>query len=393
MSRVDFPPRRPQGHPLWRLGFRPFFLAAGLYAVLSVALWTAIYATGWRPPLAGLSPSLWHAHEMVFGYALAVIAGFLLSAVVNWTGQPTLTGRPLAALLASWVVARLLMIFGGGELFAWAVAADLLFVTGLLVAIARPVVRVRQWRQLPVLLIPAGLALAHLLVPLLDGPRRGIYAGLLLVVLLIMLVGRRVIPFFIERGLGGDTRIETPMAVDVAAIGLFLVYGAAELVAPVSPWTAWLASLAAMAHAVRLALWHRTGIWRIPMVWVLWLGYAWLVAGLALRATSLLATINPFLSIHALTYGGVGLLTLGMMSRVTLGHTGRDVLQPPAGTGALFVLLAAGAVVRVLLPLLLPEYYRVLVMVSQGLWMAAFAGFVALYAPIQLAARVDGLDG
>jgi len=378
---------------VWRLGFRPFFLAAGAYAVIAVAIWTAIYTTGWRPPLAGLTPSLWHAHEMVFGYGLAVIAGFLLTAVGNWTGQRMPAGEQLVGLLTLWATGRGLMLFGEASQLGVAIVIDLLFAVLLIAAIFRPVARAKQWKQLPVLLIPALLALTQLLVLLSDNPRRGIYAGLLLVVLLIMVVGRRVIPFFIERGLGNGTRIETPMAVDIAAIGLYLVYALAELSAPVSPWTAWLASLAAMAHGVRLALWYRPGIWRKPIVWVLWVGYGWLVAGLALRAASLIATFNPFLSVHALTYGGVGMITLGMMCRITLGHTGRDVLKSPGGTTALFLLLAAGSVIRVVLPLWLPAHYRELVVVSQALWIAAFAGFVALYAPMLLTTRVDGRAG
>ena len=376
------------------LGFRPFFLGAGLWAVIGVLLWLGIYALGWRLPLAGLSPTLWHAHEMVFGYAVAVIAGFLLTSVKNWTNQQTWNGARLAALVLLWAAARVLFALGGPDMLTAATIINALFLLGLFVAIGLPVARARQWNQLPVIIIPALLFIAQLLVILAPAPRTGIYAGLFLVVLLIFIMGRRVIPFFIERGVDEAASIRNPPALDIACIATYLIYAVAEFTAPVSPWTALFAWFAAVAHGVRLYLWYTPGGGRKPLLWVLWLGYAFLVLGLVMRAMAAFWWTNPFLGLHALTYGGIGLITLGMMARVSLGHTGRNVFEPPKPIGWMFALLAAGTVVRVLMPLVLPaSYYGSLIIASQLLWIAAFALFVAFYGPMLVLRRIDGRYG
>ncbi len=379
---------------LFYLGFRPFFLGAALWAVISVVLWLGVYALGWRLPLAGLSPTLWHAHEMVFGYALAVIAGFLLTAAKNWTQLQTSNGIKLAVLFAVWGIARAVFALGGPDALSAAALINALFILGLTAAIIRPVALSRQWNQLPVIAIPALLLVAQLGVVLAPAPRTGIYAGLFLVVLLIFIMGRRVIPFFIERGVNEEVEIKNPPALDIACIATYLLYAAAEFTAPISPWTALLAWFAAMAHGVRLYLWHTPGIWRKPLLWVLWAGYAFIVLGLMMRAMAGFWWTNPFLGLHAITYGGIGLITLGMMARVSLGHTGRNVFAPPKAVGWMFGLLALGTVVRVLMPLLLPaSYYTGLIVISQGLWIAAFGLFAVVYAPMQVLRRVDGRYG
>ncbi len=388
-------PAAPSRLALWQLGFRPFFLAAGLFGVISVAVWMALYLFGRTPPVTAGALG-WHAHEMIYGYAMAVVAGFLLTAVRNWTGRPTVTGWPLMLLALAWLAARILAF--GGPLWLMA-AADLLFQAGVLVAIVRPVVAVRQWTQAgilsKVLLLLVFNAVFYLGAGgwLADGVRWGIYSGLYLLIALILVMGRRVIPFFIERGIGGNVTVRNDSRVDIAGIALFVIYWLMDLLYP-KGWPMALVAAALFAlHLLRLVWWHKSGIWSRPLLWVLWLAYAWIVAGFGLRAVAAVAGINPLLALHALSYGGLGMMTLGMMARVSLGHTGRNIHEGSRWLGPMFGLLFAGAVARVLLPIVMPEHYRLLIGVSQGLWMAAFALFVILYAPMLLRPRIDGQPG
>ncbi len=385
-------PREVGRFALWYLGFRPFFLAAGIWAVVSVGLWLGLYALNWELPLAGIPPHLWHAHEMVFGYALAVIAGFLLTAVKNWTHVQTWDGWRLAALFSLWLAARLLLLLGDEALRPWGQGINLLFIGALVVAIAGPILRQRQWGQLVVILVPTLIALAQAL-SMGVAVRAGAYVGLFLVLLLIFLMGRRVIPFFIERGVDEEASLPNPLWLDIACIALFLAYAVSEFLGPLSLAASLFAGLAALAHGLRLLLWHHPGIWRKPLLWVLWIGYAFIVLGLVLRALAWFWPSNPFISIHALTYGGIGVITLGMMARVTIGHSGRNVFEPPALVGPMFALLIAGALVRVVLPLIWPGVYEALMVGSQLLWMAAFGLFVWAFGPMLWWRRIDGRYG
>jgi len=399
MQPIEEP--HPYRFAFHHLGFRPFFLLAGVYAVLVVAVWAWLYH-GQDPQLliAALPPVTWHAHEMLYGYALAVIAGFLLTAVGNWTGVQTLHGVPLLLLAGMWLLARLLPFTH----FAWALPAmaalDLGFGAGLCLAVLHPVVKVRQWSQLGVVMKIVTLLVLNLLFYLgllgvfADGVRIGLYGGLYLVVSLALMMGRRVIPFFIERGVTEPVTVRNYRWLDISSLVLMLVFIVVEVFIKV-PWLATLAAaVLALLYAVRLHGWHAAGLWHKPLLWSLYLGYAWLAAGFLLRALGPLTGINPMLSIHAFTYGGIGLMTLGMMARVTLGHTGRNVFEPPAAVTWMLLLLLLGSGVRVLLPLVTSKhYYALWIGVSQGLWLLAFAWFSWTYAPMLVRPRVDGRYG
>ncbi|MEZ5453750.1 MAG: NnrS family protein [Thiothrix sp.] len=403
MIKLDIQPPVTGKYALSHLGFRPFFLGAGLFAVIGMVLWAGIYGFGWQ----GLHPAYpsiaWHAHEMVFGYAVAVAAGFLLTAIKNWTGQQTLHGRPLLGLAGVWLLARILP-FTGLPLLTAAVA-DVVFMLWLLWAAVQPVVRARQWQQVGIVSKIALLLLANLTFyfgllgywPV--GLTVGLYAGFYLIVALILTMGRRVIPFFIERGLGCPFEARNHVWVDRAGLILFLAFVVAELFALAGSGQdmAWVAAVLALEqvplHGVRLWGWHHANLWRKPLLWVLYLAYGWLVLGFLLKFLAVAAGVSPWLAVHAFAYGGIGIMTVGMMARVILGHTGRNVFEPPGILSVIFLLLFAGAVIRVFAVWWLPQFHGFWILASQLVWIAAFLVFVWTYAPMLLRVRVDGRYG
>ena len=394
-SAKAYQPRQP--FALLALGFRPFFLAAGLAAVALVALWVADYS-GVLSVQTYYGAVNWHGHEMVFGYAVAVVAGFLLTAVRNWTSMDTPRGGPLAALLALWIAGRLAP-FATGVVPRWLIAAvDTAFLPALAASLASPLLRRRQWRNLPFVPVLLFLAFANTLVHL-DAlgvtPGRattGLYLGVDLLVLLIAVIGGRVIPFFTERALpGARARVWRP--VEWVSIGAVVALAVLRAVSFAPELTLVLAAVAALAHAVRLWGWSDRRLWSVPLLWILYAGYGWVVIGFALEALSAAAIVRPQLALHAFTTGAIGALTLGMMARVSLGHTGRPLHAPPPVVAA-FALVNAAALLRVFAAWWLPdEWYVSLIAASGAAWVAAFVLFLALYAPILLRPRVDGLEG
>lgn len=383
---------------LLNLGFRPFFAAATVFSVVAVAIWLGVYVLGWPWPQQQLPAIVWHAHEMVFGYAMAVIAGFLLTAVKNWTGVQTLRGFPLLLLVLAWLAGRVLLLSGSHVPLYWAGLADCVFGVGLTLALAYPVFKVRQWKQLGilskiVLLLCSNLLFyAGLLGLFPDGVRIGLYSGVYLVMALVFAMARRVLPFFIERGIGRPVTLSNRNWLDIASLVLFLLFWIADILRPDSLPVAILAGVLFFLHALRLAGWYASGLFKAPLLAALYLGYGWLVAGFALKAAVFVTGISPFIALHAFTYGGIGLFTLGMMARVTLGHTGRSLDAPPVVAPAVGILLI-GTLLRVLLPLLDAGHYALWVGLSQLLWMLAFTLLLLAYLPMWLRPRVDGQPG
>jgi uncharacterized protein involved in response to NO len=385
---------------LHHLGFRPFFLLGGIFAVTAVATWLWILSyQGGLPRGSSLGLVQWHAHEMLLGYGLAVIAGFLLTAERNWTGVQTLHGAPLLLLAALWLLARVMPFVPYAQAIPIMAMLDLVFNSLLCVALLYPIVKVRQWKHLAIwtkvlLLLVANVAFyLGVFNQLDDGARLGLYLALYLIISLIMLMSRRVLPFFIEKGVGYPVTLRNQRWLDLTSLALMLVFIVVEVFLVLPAYAAITAAALAVLHAWRLAGWYTHGIWKKPLLWSLYLGYAWLVAGFALKALSYWGTVNPMLAVHAFAYGGIGMITLGMMTRVSLGHTGRDVFNPPRLLSALFLLLLAGAVMRVVMPLLTSGSYAMWIFYAQWLWMAAFGGFVLVYAPMLVKGRVDGKYG
>ena len=395
MMPIEDLKRRPQiaGWTPFALGFRPFFLSAGLYAVLMMALWLLVLRGIITP--GELPSAVWHGHEMLFGFAVAVIAGFLLTAAQNWTGIPTPSGLPLAALFGLWLAGRLSFLVPGlpPQLVA---AIDLSFLPVLAATLARPILKARQLNNYPfpfmLLALTAANALVHGQALGLSGTARlGLHLAAYVVVTMITVMGGRVIPSFTDNKLRTRARrwksIErlVPVATVLALI--------AALVAPDSRITALLAALAAAVHAIRLAGWYTPKFWSVPLLWILHLGYAWIVVGFALLALSALGPgIVALSALHAFTAGGIGVLTLGMMARVSLGHTGRQ-LEPPRIMTLAFVAINLAVLIRVALPLLFPGMYAQILAAAGLVWIAAFGLFVWVYAPMLLRPRVDGKPG
>ena len=381
------------------LGFRPFFAAAAVFAVFSMTMWMGVYVFGGQWPLAGLSAVSWHAHEMLYGYGMAVIAGFLLTAVKNWTGVQTLHGMPLLLLFLLWLTARVLLLLGDAGMLVWAAVADGLFNLSLLAALCWPVFKVRQFKQVGILSKIMLLMLANLLfyAGVLEwypwGVQAGLTSGVYLIMALIFVMSRRVLPFFIERGVDQPATLTNRAWLDGASLLLFLAFWIADIVEPDSLLVAWLAGALCVLHAIRLANWYAAGIWGKPLLWVLYLAYVAIAIGFALKVAVYVFGISPFLPLHAFTYGGVGLFTLGMMARVTLGHTGRNILEPPAAVVWMFGLLVIGSVVRVALPFFDVAHYVLWMGVSQVLWIVAFSLFLWVFLPMLFRPRTDGQFG
>ncbi len=390
------------GLALFNLGFRPFFLGAAIFAVLSIVSWIAVYTSHSVIQISNIIPSQWHAHEMLYGYGMAVVAGFLLTAVKNWTGIQTPHGKPLLALFALWCVARILFLFGTAFL-AWAALADLLFGLLLTVAIAQPIIKARQWQQLAVvsklLLLWAGNLVFYLgcynLIN--NGMLYAINGAVFLFIGLILMIGRRVIPFFIERGVShlvaGAFQLRQYKWLDLSIMVLFIGLFLNEIFIHVAGLSSMLAMALFVLNSFRLYNWHIPALWRVPLLWSLYLS-SWLINfGFLFYGLQNQLGIPSILTLHLFTIGGVGLMTVGMMSRVALGHTGRNIKNTSPWLNLAFAAIGASAVFRIVLPLFSMQHYTGWVVTSAIFWIIGFTVFLVIYAPILCKPRVDGTYG
>ena len=383
--------------PVWRLAFRPFFLAGSLFAMLAIPLWIAAWTGFWpgfQPTGGWLS---WHRHEMLFGFAMAIVAGFLLTAGQTWTGQPGVSGNKLMALAVVWLLARLGWLFGLPVTLL--IPLDLLFMLGVTGLMARMLWKARQKRNYPIIAVLGLMTAADVLVlcgvALGDDAlqRQGVLAGLWLVAALMAIIGGRVIPFFTQRGLGRTEAVKPWLWLDVALLvgtGLIAVLYAVGVALQQHVWLGVLFLGIAAGHLLRLARWYDSGIWRVPLLWSLHLAMLWLVVaatGLALWNFGLLDSSSS--SLHALSVGSMSGLILAMIARVTLGHTGRP-LQLPPGIVSAFVLFNLGAASRVFL---ITEWPVIGLWAAAICWALAFALYAWRYAPMLVTARVDGHPG
>ena len=385
-------PPAAAGFALWSLGFRPFYLLASLFSAASVLLWAAQYS-GWLPA-AYLQGPLWHGHEMLFGYTMAVVAGFLLTAVRAWTGQPTPVGAPLMALAALWVAGRVLVLTPLGTLAA---AVNAAFPVAIAVAIAIPLLRSRNVRNyfFVGLLALMGALVAALHLALQGAfefpPRLGLLLGLDVMLFIMVVMGGRVIPMFTNNGVPGAGATRHAL-VEKLALGSVLFLFVADLFQLQTQIVVAIALVAAIAHGVRLYLWRPWRTLAAPLVWILHAAYAWIVVHLALRALSGLEWTAGSYSIHALTVGAIGGLTLGMMTRTARGHTARPLIAD-GWELAIFLLIQAAAIVRVFGGMAAPAAYLPSVQVSGVLWAAAFGLFAARYWSVLTRSRLDGKPG
>jgi uncharacterized protein involved in response to NO len=374
--------RAYKGPAVFSFGFRPFFLLGAIWAALAVPLWIWSLTSG----LAGSVDRDWHVHEMLFGYLGAVVAGFLTTAIPNWTGRMPVIGGPLAGLVALWLAGRLAMLFAPVIGLAAAVI-DSAFLLVFAAVVWREVLSGRNWRNLPVGLLVSLLALANVAFHLdsrLWSSGLGERLALAAITVLIALIGGRIVPSFTRNWMRARHLAPEPAAfgrLDQAALGLA---GAGMLlwaVAPETPLSGIVLIAAGGANLARVARWRGWAAAREPLVWILHLGYGWLGAGLLLLGASRLEPTIPLTAgVHALTAGAVGVMTLAVMTRATRGHTGR-ALAADGATTTIYALVNLAALTRVAAPFaggLQPD----LLTVSATLWALAFGGFAAAYAPM-----------
>lgn len=389
---AGIPRYRPFAGPtLLRQGFRPFFLGAGLWGLAAMLLWILAVQGSLSIPTA-FDPVGWHAHEMLFGFVVAAIAGFLLTAIPNWTGRMPLQGPALALLVGVWLAGRL-AVYGSGWIGAGSAAAlDLAFLALMLGVVLREILAGRNWRNLPLPIVLGGLLAANALthaqaIGMAATGALGQRLGIGLVILLIGLIGGRIIPSFTLNWLKKQGRSRLPAsfgALDRVALVLLAAAVAAWVIAPEGQLSGAALIAASLATLIRLLRWRGHLTSAEPLVWSLHLGFAWVPVGLLLIGLStFLPAVPPVAGMHALSAGAIGGMTLAVMTRATLGHTGRP-LSADRWTTAIYLLVAAAAGLRVAAPFSAGAYLSLL-WLSGLTWSAAFGLFALHYGRMLLA--------
>ena len=367
-------------------GFRPFFLFSGLWAAFAMGIWVFLL-TGRDPLPIAFAPTDWHVHAFVFGYLSAVIAGFLLTAVPNWTGRLPVVGWPLAGLVGLWLLGRLAVLIGGGWP-AWVVAAlDLGLPMALIAFLTREIITGRNWRNLPVLGLMALFAMANGLFHLeaSQGPAQdgyGLRLGLAAVLMLIALIGGRIVPSFTRNWLAKRNATRLPVAfnrADGAVLGLTGVALLAFVIAPYGVVTGTLCLTAGLANIWRVARWQGWQTGPEPLVWVLHAAYALLALGFLIVGASALDLVPQSGARHVWLAGAVGLMTLAVMTRASLGHAGLPLTASRPVT-MLYLALIAATLARLLAGFATGQVW--LMHLSAALWIVAFGGFSVIYWPI-----------
>ncbi len=390
--------RPPTRLVIFDYGFRPFFFGAGAWAAIAVAIWLAMLSGRIESPSA-LDPMVWHVHEMVFGFAAAAIGGFILTAVPNWTGRAPVAGGLLAGLVAAWLAGRVAVLWSASIGAEAAAVLDLLYLAALCAVAAREIVAGGNKRNLPIAVVIGLLGVCNLLVHLEqlgagETAAIGNRLGIAVILLLVTVIGGRITPAFTRnwlRGHGDDADPRGPGWPDRAAIATTALTGLSWGIAPDWPGTGVFAIAAAVAHAVRLAGWRGHRTLAEPLLSILHVGCLWLVVGFALLGASVfVAALPQSAALHALTAGAVGTMTLAVMTRASLGHSGRE-LRAGAGTMIVYALVTLAALARVLSPAVAGAESDMLVL-SGALWIAAFGLFAVLYAPVLLLAAPNAED-
>ena len=379
------------GPALLSYGFRPFFLLAGFYAGASILFWLPILH-GELAAATAFAPLDWHVHEMLFGYVAAVVTGFLLTAIPNWTGRLPIQGAPLLLLVGVWLLGRIAVTVSAWIGWAPAAIVDSAFLVLVAAAAAREIIAGRNWRNLRVLAIIAILAAANICFHL-EAHSAGVAdyaarAGIAAIVLLIVLVGGRVVPSFTHNWLAraGSGRLPAPFGrLDIAAMVVSAAALALWTALPPAPATAAALLLAGILQTARLARWAGDRTYREPLVLILHVAYAFVPLGFFLTAAGALGLIAASAGIHAWAVGAIGAMTLAIMTRASLGHTGRPLTASPV-TQAIYLAIVVAALARIGAALL-PSWNDPLLQLAAFAWAAAFLGFGLGYLPILCTAR------
>jgi len=401
MMQITDLQKEQQITPLLRLGFRPFFLGGAVFSLFAITLWLLMYkGTVTLSPLG--SGYWWHIHEMIFGFGCAIIAGFLLTAVQNWTGVRGVQGKTLLLLFLLWLVGRVVVLFPNvlGELLTSVI--DLSFLPIVAIVLAKPILAIKQYRNLFFVPLLALFTLANLEMHLsLYYPQTfsityASYAGVMLVTFLMSVMAGRVAPMFTANG------TQTPKAppipwLDKVTNGSLAVAMISLLIEPLvgfSPlFFGMLLIFSGIFQTIRWLRWRPWITLNVPLLWSIHGAMKFISFGLVVLGVSYLIPEVPSNHIwHLLTVGGMGGLILAMISRVSLGHTGRP-LEPPKAMTIAYVLMPLAALIRAFGPWGLPEKTLLFIDISGGFWLAAFAIFVITYGPMLMSARKDGRPG
>lgn len=386
-------PAVPAGWPVLRLGFRPFYLGAAVFAGLAVPLWLALFL-GWVSLDLGVAPLLWHAHEMLFGFGVAVIVGFLLTAGKAWTALPTPRGAALGALAGVWLAARLAPLVAPYAVYA---ALDVLLLPAVAAVLIHVLLRANNRRNLPLAGILIGLAVAnavfHLAVlGLLDlAPMRALHAALALIVMIECVMAGRVIPAFTNAATPG-LNLKIKPRIEQITLALTALALTAWVIGAPAVITAGAFAAAAAAHLRRQGSWQPWVTRQRPILWILQAAYAWIPVGFALLAAAQLGWLSVSAGVHALAVGATGGLIIGMLTRTARGHTGRPLVASRAEVLA-YGLVMTAAVLRVLLPIVAPQWLALSLLSAALAWSAGFALYLAVFTPWLVSTRLDGKDG
>lgn len=383
--------------PLFRLGFRPFFLAGALFAIVSMVLWGMLLSGKITLP-SQLPSTQWHAHEMLFGFSGAIILGFLLTAVQNWTGYPGLKGKKLAILFILWVLARIAMFLLPPDLFWLTMILELSWMPLAALVLAQAVYHAKQWRNL--FFVPLLIVMTLLNAVSLIGfksydyimSQHAIWSMLFLVFFIIAMMGGRVIPFFTSKGTGTE-KVQPIQALEYLALVPLLLLAIFTWFPSLTIISGLLALLAGVANLIRVIRWKPVLTLPVPLLWSLHLSYLLLSAGLIFYALALFVPgFNPTTMIHLTAIAGFGGIILAMISRVSLGHTGRPLIASKWMSIA-FAATAISGLVRMIFPFLMPDLILMAYWISILFWCSAFSLFVLFYAKMLLSARLDKRPG
>lgn len=410
MLQIQPPNKAPYSpHPILNLSFRIFFSGGAIFAIVIMALWMVIFFGHTQINAAQINPFYWHAHEMLYGYAMAIIAGFLLTAVKTWTGIMMPYGYRLGAIFGCWLLARIAWAALGIGLTAFnlwlamAIIFDLLFMGLTAWVIIKAVMAVKQYKQMGIisklvlLTIGNGLCYWGVVTADQDYQRIGVYLGLYLVMGIVLTIGRRVVPFFIERGLSFDSdqevSVKNSKALDALSLGSFLVFMIADVFYPNPYLVSASALVVAVVNSLRLIGWYNPRLWQKPLLWSLFIAFMGMCISFMLFALQPWLAFNHSIAVHALALSGIGMMTVAMMARVSLGHTGRSIHSPPKTVSLMFALMALAFVFRVIMPLIAPDAYLMWIMLAQSAWVVCFVLFCFSYLAILAKPRGDGLFG
>jgi uncharacterized protein involved in response to NO len=381
---------------IFAYGFRPFFLLAAIHAALVIPFWVALLngLDLGQPPLPALA---WHAHEMLYGFVAAAIAGFLLTAVPSWTGRRGYAGAPLVLLVLAWLAGRVAMSLPLGLSPIWLAVIDLAFLPLLAMTLIPALIRAGNRRNLALIGLLALLFAANLAFHL-DGAASSaaLMPGFTVMLFMLTLLGGRMVPVFTSSALkqrGFDIRIRRYQPLDSAVLIAVALVALVEVLMPPGLFAAGAAGIAAILLAAQLCRWQGHRTLREPIVWVLHVAYAWLPVCLAIKSAWLLGVALPASSWqHALGVGAMATMIIAVMSRASLGHTGRELVAPMPIVAA-YGLLSAAALARVFGPMLMPLSADRWQLLAAGLWTLAFSLFVIVYAPILWRSRADCRPG